>query len=159
NSAREADYLELVAEARRLRPQLPTGKKGDDHRDELESAIARLRKRLEEIERIDFFAASGRDAVEALLVSLEQKLKTSVAEDSERDDSHLREIGKVQGRVWVTRRGIHVDRMASAWLIRRFIDKDARFKFVPGKGYRPEPGELRFDMFEAEFTHEGDRCT
>jgi hypothetical protein len=49
--------------------------------------------------------------------------------------------------------------MASAWLIRRFIDKDARFKFVPGKAYRPEAGELRFDMFEAEFTHEGDRCT
>jgi hypothetical protein len=49
--------------------------------------------------------------------------------------------------------------MASAWLIRRFIDRDARFKFVPGKGYRPEAGELRFDMFEAEFTHEGDQCT
>jgi hypothetical protein len=49
--------------------------------------------------------------------------------------------------------------MASAWLIRRFIDPDATFKFVPGKAYAPEPGELRFDMFEAEFTHEGDRCT
>jgi hypothetical protein len=49
--------------------------------------------------------------------------------------------------------------MASAWLIRRFIDPEARFKFVAGKGYRPEPGELRFDMFEAEYTHEGDRCT
>jgi len=49
--------------------------------------------------------------------------------------------------------------MASAWLIRRFIDPDARFKFVPPKGYKPLPGELRFDMFEAEFTHEGDRCT
>src|SRR5262249_5374899 len=55
--------------------------------------------------------------------------------------------------------GIHVDRMASAWLVRRFIDPDAAFKFVSGKTYRPEPGELRFDMFEAEFTHEGDRCT
>jgi hypothetical protein len=49
--------------------------------------------------------------------------------------------------------------MASAWLIRRFIDPKARFKFVPAKGYRPEEGELRFDMFEAEFTHEGDLCT
>ena len=49
--------------------------------------------------------------------------------------------------------------MASAWLIRRFIDPEARFKFVPGKGYQPEPDELRFDMFEAEFTHDGDRCT
>ena len=46
-----------------------------------------------------------------------------------------------------------------AWLIRRFIDPDARFKFVSGKGYVPEPGELRFDMFEAEFTHQGDRCS
>ena len=49
--------------------------------------------------------------------------------------------------------------MASAWFVRRFIDSSARFKFVPPKGYKPLPGELRFDMFEAEFTHEGDRCT
>ncbi len=54
---------------------------------------------------------------------------------------------------------MHIDRIASAWAIRRFIDPDARFKFVPGRGYRPEPGELRFDMFEAEFTHQGDLCT
>ena len=66
---------------------------------------------------------------------------------------------KPRGRTWVTRQGVHVDRIASAWLIRRFIDPEARFKFVPAKGYVPEPGELRFDMFEAEFTHEGDRCT
>src|SRR3712207_9391022 len=65
----------------------------------------------------------------------------------------------LKGRVWVTQRGVHVDRIASAWLIRRFIDPDARFKFVPAKGYGPEPGELRFDMYEGEFTHEGDRCT
>jgi hypothetical protein len=55
--------------------------------------------------------------------------------------------------------GVHVDRISSAWLIRRFIDPDARFRFVAPKGYRPEPGELRFDMFEGEFTHDGDRCT
>ena len=59
----------------------------------------------------------------------------------------------------MTRQDVYVDRIASAWLIRRFIDPDARFKFVSGKGYVPEPGELRFDMFEAEFTHEGDRCS
>jgi hypothetical protein len=59
----------------------------------------------------------------------------------------------------VTREGVQVDRIASAWLIRRFIDPGARFKFVPGTGYSPQPGELRFDMFEGEFTHVGDRCT
>jgi hypothetical protein len=63
------------------------------------------------------------------------------------------------GRTWVTRSGIRVDRMASAWLIRRFIDPEARFKFVPARGYRPEPGELRFDMYDADYTHEGPRCT
>jgi hypothetical protein len=63
------------------------------------------------------------------------------------------------GRTWVTRRGVHVDRMASAWLIRRFIDPKARFKFVAARGYRAERSELRFDMFDAEYTHVGDRCT
>ncbi|HEU5075321.1 MAG TPA: chromate resistance protein ChrB domain-containing protein, partial [Polyangiaceae bacterium] len=46
-----------------------------------------------------------------------------------------------------------------AWLIQRFIDPTPTFKFVPAKGYVPEPGELRFDMFEAEFSHEGELCT
>jgi hypothetical protein len=49
--------------------------------------------------------------------------------------------------------------MASAWLIRRFIDPQASFKFVAARGYRPKAGELRFDMYEAEYTHEGERCT
>jgi hypothetical protein len=68
-------------------------------------------------------------------------------------------VEDLRGRTWVTRKGIHVDRMASAWLVRRFIDTDARFKFVAAKGYKPLADEIRFDMFEAEFTHEGDRCT
>ena len=63
------------------------------------------------------------------------------------------------GRQWVTRQGVHVDRIASAWLIRRFIDPQARFRFVSAKGYRPRSGELRFDMFDAEYSHEGERCT
>ena len=48
--------------------------------------------------------------------------------------------------------------MASAWLIRRLIDPDASFRFVADPG-SARPGVLRFDMFEGEFTHEGDRCT
>lgn len=63
------------------------------------------------------------------------------------------------GAVWVTRRNIHVDRIASAWLIWRFIDRAARFKFVDGADYKHERGELRFDMFEAEYTHVGAACT
>ncbi len=157
NAAREADYLELAGEARRAQSMLSRSKKTEDSKEELDSSIARLRKRLADIENIDFFAASGRDTVEALLVTLEKRMKAAATQGSEEGEAPPME--KMQGRTWVTRKGIHVDRMASAWLIRRFIDKDARFKFVPGKGYRPGAGELRFDMFEAEFTHEGDRCT
>jgi hypothetical protein len=64
-----------------------------------------------------------------------------------------------RGSTWVTRQGVFIDRIASAWLIRRFIDPDARFKFVPARGYKPQPGELRFDMYQGEYTHVGDRCT
>lgn len=59
-----------------------------------------------------------------------------------------------RGRTWVTRPDVHVDRIASAWLIRRFIDPKARFAFS-----EPKAGMVRFDMFEGDYTHEGDRCT
>ena len=62
-------------------------------------------------------------------------------------------------RVWVTREGVFVDRIASAWLIRRFIDPKSRFKFVAARGYKPRPGELRFDKVGAEYTHVGEDCT
>src|SRR5262245_286307 len=63
------------------------------------------------------------------------------------------------GRTWVTRADAHVDRIASAWLIRRFIDPTARFKFVPARGYNPRRGALRFDMTGAEYTHVAEDCT
>jgi hypothetical protein len=63
-----------------------------------------------------------------------------------------------RGATWVTRAGVFVDRIASAWLIRRFIDPAARFRFV-SDDEDVVPGELCFDMFEGGFTHEGDRCT
>jgi len=64
-----------------------------------------------------------------------------------------------RGATWLTRQGVFIDRIASAWLIRRFIDPDAEFRFVPAKGYRKRPDEIRFDMYQGEYTHVGDRCT
>jgi hypothetical protein len=63
------------------------------------------------------------------------------------------------GSTWVTRAGVFVDRIASAWLIRRFIDPEAVFRFVTATRHVPRPDEIRFDMFEAEFTHVGEDCT
>jgi hypothetical protein len=81
------------------------------------------------------------------------------AEGSVPAETQARGLADLKGRTWVTRTGVHVDRIGSAWLIRRFIDPQAGFKFVAPKGYVPDAGELRFDMFEAEFTHEGELCT
>jgi hypothetical protein len=64
---------------------------------------------------------------------------------------------RYQGKRWVTRRNLHIDRLASAWLIRQFIDSRPRFYFV-ADGETVEGG-IPFDMFGAEFTHQGEDCT
>jgi len=69
------------------------------------------------------------------------------------------QTGRPSGATWVTRQGVFIDRIASAWLIRRFVDPKADFKFVPARGYKHRAGELRFDMYQGEYTHVGDRCT
>ena len=89
---------------------------------------------------------------------LEAMLKTERATGGVEDAAAA--VHQVEpGRTWVTRQNVHVDRIASAWLIRRYIDAAARFKFVTARGYRPKRGELRFDMYEAEYTHVGENCT
>ena len=74
-------------------------------------------------------------------------------------DRTVADAGRPHGATWVTRQNVFIDRIASAWLIRRFIDPQARFKFVPARGYTPQPAELRFDMYQGEYGHVGDRCT
>ena len=158
-TARSSEYGEIVEQARRLAEiPLPEGPIEDSRRTQNEVDLARLKRRLADVVGIDFFGAPGREAAEGLVSGVEARMherrtgkQIAVAARSRRED--------LQEKTWVTRKGIHVDRMASAWFIRRFIDSSARFKFVSPKGYKPLPGELRFDMFEAEFTHEGDRCT
>jgi hypothetical protein len=154
NAAREAEYASLSKEARALQAALGRRGKRAVSEGQAEAAARRLRKRLADLAEIDFFGAAGRDTVEALLDSIESELRppAPAAEPS------ATVTGEMRGRTWVTRRGVHIDRIGSAWLIRRFIDPEARFRFVSGHE-DATAGELRFDMFEAEFTHEGDLCT
>ena len=159
HAARGTEYDQIAEEARRLAESpLPDEQREATRRTQLEIDLTRLKRRLAEVVAIDFFGAPGREAAEGLVSGVEARMtgkNSMLGPDSARTFRREDFLGKT----WVTRKGIYVDRIASAWLIRRFIDPDARFKFVPPKGYRPQPGELRFDMFEAEFTHEGDRCT
>jgi hypothetical protein len=156
-AARDADYQEVAAEARELAQKLP--KKGaevsDEKRAELEPVVARLRKRVGDISAIDFFHARAREPASGLL----QELADRLAPPEPTPAKEVETVENPRGRTWVTRTGIHVDRMASAWLIRRFIDPDAKFKFVATREYRHKQGELRFDMFDGEYTHKGELCT
>jgi hypothetical protein len=158
--ARDSDYQEIANEARELAKGLESNP-SEEARSEAESRLARLRTRFSEVHAIDFFGANGRETAEGFLSGLAARLQelAPARKDALPIGNDAKAATDLMGRTWVTRTGVHVDRIASAWLIRRFIDPQARFKFVPAKGYVPLPGELRFDMFEAEFTHEGDRCT
>jgi hypothetical protein len=157
--ARDADYADVAKDARALAKSLRPKAKSEALA-ELRVQVARLRKRLAEVVSVDFFGAIGRETAEGLVKALEARLNEDEAvTDKATVDSDANAFGTLRNRTWVTRQGVYVDRIASAWLIRHFIDPEARFKFVSGKGYRPDEGELRFDMFEAEFTHEGDKCT
>src|SRR5262245_19715119 len=157
--ARDADYAQVVKDALALAKSLRSNAKASA-RAEARAQVARMRKRLAEIIAIDFFGAIGRETAEREITTLEARLNEG-AEVRGKDtaQSGARPLEDPHNRTWLTREGGSIDRIASACLIRRFIDPEARFKFVSGEGYRPKEGELRFDMFEAEFTHEGDKCT
>jgi hypothetical protein len=155
-AARDSEYQEIANEARELARRLPRkAELTEEKRVELDSLLARLQKRVGEVAAIDFFHGRGREPVEGLLQELAERLAPPEPEPEKKPAV----VEKPRGRTWVTRTGIHVDRMASAWLIRRFIDPDAKFKFVTAREYRHKEGELRFDMFDGEYTHKGELCT
>ncbi len=144
--ARAADYAAIARDAKSLTHKAVPGE------------AARLKQRLAQIAAIDYFGAAERRPAERAVSGLETRVRGVDHRDDRKAHAPLR-AGRLRGRTWVTRRGVFVDRIASAWLIKRFIDPEARFQFAALEGYVPGKGELRFDMFEAEYTHEGDRCT
>jgi len=114
-----------------------------------------LRQRQSAIEATDFFGSAGRDRALALLAELDDRL--SVAPRSAATDTP-RPRAAYRARRWVTRPRPGVDRMASAWLIRRFIDPEASFGFADNREAVSKDA-LAFDMFGVEFSHQADRCT
>src|SRR5207247_6117933 len=156
-TARDEDYREILADAQRLRKPVPSGgrRARTDGRGRIEADLGRLKRRLADIVAIDFFGAPRRRAAEEELARLAARLRPPDTEVP----APASLARAPRGATWVTRQGVYLDRIASAWLIRRFIDAEARFKLVAPEEYRPRLGELRFDMFEAEYTHEGEACT
>ncbi|PDV84996.1 ChrB protein [Rhizobium sp. H4] len=158
DAARDEAYEAIANEARTLSARFEAAGTAEE-KAELRSQLGRLRKRLADVASIDFFGATGRLSAESLIAQLESGFAGDMEMVNEVPKTTPLTAADLKGRTWVTRKGVHVDRIACSWLIRRFIDPDAVIRFVPGKGYVPNSGEIRFDMFEGEITHEGDHCS
>jgi hypothetical protein len=139
---RAADYEAVAGEMKEMQRRRPPA-------DERASRMARLRRRLEEIQAIDFFP----DRKEKEVLAMFAKTEAPKRERSAKKNKAL------LGKTWVTRRGVKVDRIATAWLIRRFIDPDARIRLVDPAAFEKRSGELTFDMAKGDYTHVGDQCT
>jgi|ERR1043165_2049823 hypothetical protein len=163
---RDEDYARIAAELEALTGAVREQKRGGHlsvgriggHEAELD----RLHAELERVVATDFFKAKGRAAALAVYERSRQALHSSRPRETVKLKRRASKGGTLdrsqyQGRRWVTRPNLHIDRLASAWLIRQFIDKRPRFHFV-AEGEAVE-GSIRFDMFGAEFTHQGEDCT
>jgi hypothetical protein len=146
NAARDNDYAALAEAARKVSP--PRGA-GNDER--VSGELEKLRRDFRAIQEIDFFAAPKAHVVESLLARLEMPLRAKSPAAA-----HLKP-GQFQRRTWVTRPRPEIDRVACAWLIRRFIDRKATFEFAA----QPDSirGAIPFDYAQGEFSHHGEDCT
>jgi hypothetical protein len=123
----------------------------DAGRDGAAASVKKLRRMLQNVVDIDYFGVEARAEAEAAIRELEMRMNMP--------EQVTPPANVERGRTWVTRAGVKVDRISSAWLIRRFIDPNAIIRFVDPASYEHAPGELRFDMFDGEYTHRGDYCT
>ena len=149
--ARNAEYRELAARYRRHGAARPSRTAGTPAG---EAERVRLARELERIREIDFFGASGYEEVKRLQETLDMHLKEPRAGKARRPPLAAKQF---RGRTWVTRPRPHVDRLATAWLIRRFIDPKARFRFAPPDRF--PKGAVSFDAPDAAFGHQGEACT
>ncbi len=139
--ARTRDYQELLKDLRKASPS------GGSM-----AAIARLRQRFQEITAIDFFGSPVRKQVEHAL----NKIQNPKPKPARPDTGKVSRAG-YQKRVWITRPRPGVDRVASAWLIRKFIDPKAKFAFAVGD--KKPADAVPFDMYQGGFGHRGEDCT
>lgn len=119
------------------------------------ATMLRLQRMVDAAARIDFFASEAGREVQTLMTAIKNSLQTTTARARHRGPRET----ELRGQVWVTRTDPHIDRLATAWLIRRFVDPAARFRFVDAGSGPVRKGERSFDIVGGDFTHEGERCS
>ncbi len=152
SAARRGDWEDLRRRALEVHGQKESMAEAAD-RDRLEREVKTLRSRAAQIDKIDYFRSPGRrKAIDAI-----ETLGRQLSSEADGTAPALTAVADYQGRRWLTRPRPGVDRMASAWLIRRFIDPEAEFLLAD----RIPPGDdlVPFDMFGVGFGHHGELCT
>ena len=144
--ARNHDYAALAERYRKLL-------KGRGPR--LIEELARLAREMARITEIDFFEAPGRREVERAREAVEERIASGRGRPA--GTAPPLDLAALKGRRWVTRPRPHVDRIASAWLIKRFVDPAAEFVFAPPDQIPADA--IPFDMAGVEFGHHGEDCT
>lgn len=160
NSERQKDYEQLLSKAKEAFRKLESINLKKDIIDDVKSktrGTTQIINEFNELKKIDFFNSSKGKDVKSLMEKLKQKLYGIVGETTSVKNRPHYSIQEFQNKVWTTRAHIHIDRVASSWLIKRFIDKEATFVFADENSF-PE-GAIQFDTFGAEFGHHGDNCT
>jgi len=163
--ARDAEYRAIAAEfdglTGRIREQSRAKHLSPGRLASHETEIDRLHAELERITSNDYFNAEARsnavNAYERCQKTLRLSQTPAKQADGSRPKSNSLSSADFQRRRWMTRRNIHIDRLASAWLIKQFIDKQPRFYFVADG--ETIDNAIPFDMFGAEFAHQGEDCT
>ena len=126
-----------------------------------QTEIRRLEGALQRLVTIDFYAGEAKAQAMSAFDGVRAAYRAMYARGEPRlSRRRVRRVdaSKYQNRVWATRKSPWVDRLASAWLIKRFIDRGARFAWLERPSERPK-GAVGFDFDGAEFTHAGGRVT
>lgn len=150
---RDRDYRQLTVRYRKVLQSL-------DRKSEVTSArvydeLARLARDVQRIRDIDFFDAPGGAEVRRIEEAI--AMRTRRPESARPEERPTIDLTKLRGRRWVTRPRPHIDRIASAWLVKRFIDPDAQFVFAPPAEFPKDA--IPFDAPGVELSHQGEDCT
>jgi hypothetical protein len=151
HAARHPEYAELGARVESLSAAFSADASQEKRLEVLEN-LEKLRKRHTDIAKRDFFKTPSGNEVAAKLTQLSARLTLDSMPIETVEPVNPEDFG---GKVWVTRPRPFVDRLASAWFIRRFIDAEAVIRYRAA----PEAGEVGFDMPGARFNHVGNLCT
>lgn len=162
---RNTAYARLTADLQAVGERIGVSRSGAtpaaEALDAVQTEVDTMQAEFDRLETLDFFAASGRAQAGAALERARSRLRAVQGrkEDAPRRPARQPQLDKAQyqGKRWVTRPRPHIDRCASAWLIRRFIDRRPRFDFTTEGGNLR--GGIPFDMAGATFGHQGEDCT